>query len=82
VDRPTVNNISFIGRDLQWHTRTFLPIFDGQLIWAADMNCVDSCKLASHCHPMVQDEGKEHCFHKLCTLTVMKAKLIKANEIL
>jgi hypothetical protein len=37
--------------------------------------------LASRCHPMVQEENG-HCYHKLCTLTVIKAKLIKANEIL
>jgi hypothetical protein len=31
---------------------------------------------------MVQDEGSDYCFHKLCTLTVMKARLIKEREIL
>lgn len=76
-----INNISFIGRDQEWRSRTFLPLYDRDLIWADNAKC-DGCKLASRCHPMVQDDEDENCFHKLCTLTVIKAKLIKVNEIL
>jgi len=69
----------FIGPDAEWHTRTFLPLYD--MVWAEDAECGD-CQLAYRCHPMVQDEKNENAYHKLCTLTVIKEKLIKAKEIL
>jgi len=80
MNRPAVvNHITFIGADTKWHTRTFLPLFD--MIWATDAKC-DGCNLDSRCHPMVQDEKNENCYHKLCTLTVIKAKLITVKEIM
>lgn len=79
-NRPSIiNHIMFIGPDAEWHTRTFLPLFD--MIWASDAKC-DGCKLDSHFHPMVQDENDENAYHKLCTLTVIKEKLIKPKEIM
>jgi hypothetical protein len=30
---------------------------------------------------MVQDDRDENCYHKLCTLTVIKAGLIREKEI-
>ncbi len=78
--RPTINNISFYDHDHNWRTRTFLPIFDSILIWAEDAKC-DGCKLDTSCHPLVQDEEDKHCYHKLCTVTAIKAKLISAKEI-
>lgn len=80
LSRPSViNHITFIGSDAEWHTRTFLPLYD--MIWAADATWCDGCNMASHCHPMVQDEEDENAYHKLCTLSVIKEKLIKAKEI-
>jgi len=79
-NRPSIiNHIMFIGPDAEWHTRTFLPLFD--MIWASDAKC-DGCKLDSRCHPMVQDEKDENAYHKLCTLTVIKERLIKPKEIM
>jgi hypothetical protein len=52
------------------------------MIWAADAKWCAGCNMASHCHPMVQDEEDENAYHKLCTLTVIKEKLIKATEIM
>lgn len=75
--RPTINHI-YVGNN--WELRTFLPIFDALLIWAEDMRCPQSCPLATSGHPMVRDERNEHVYHKLCTLTVIKAGLMTRKE--
>lgn len=80
ITRPTINHIAWIGPDAKWHHRGFLPICVSGLIWAEDMKCPETCKLASRCHPMV-DDGKG-AYHKLCTLTVIKAGLIKERELI
>lgn len=76
---PTINNISFIGRDREWHTRTFFPFYD--LKFADDVYC-GRCDFCDRPHPMVQDDFDEYCYHKLCTLTVIKAKLINEKDLL
>lgn len=78
-DRPTINHIYFGDN---WNLRTFLPIYDAQLIWAEDMKCPSSCSLACHGHPLVRDERDEHTYHKLCSLTVIKAGLATRREII
>jgi hypothetical protein len=50
------------------------------LRWDTDVKCPQYCELAPHCHPMVWDE--HHAGHKLCTLTVIKAGLIKRKELI
>lgn len=77
MNRPIINHIAWIGTDGKWHRRTFLPIYDA-LKWAEDMDC-HNCKLASRCHPAVKNGN---AYHKLCTLTVIKAGLIKESELL
>lgn len=79
--RPSVTNISFYNRKGKWITRVFLPFYNDQLLWAQDVKCSDTCKLACLCHPMVQDERNENMWHKLCTLSAIKNKLINASEI-
>jgi hypothetical protein len=78
---PTINHIAWIAPDGQWHRRGFLPLYDHVLKWAQDMKCPENCRLAPHCHPMVQEENR-HVYHKLCTLTVIKAGLVKEKELI
>ena len=80
--RPVISHIAWIGRDGHWHSRGFLPIYNHVLKWAQDMKCPETCNLAYRCHPMVQDERNSNEYHKLCTLTVIKAGLVKEKEIL
>lgn len=80
-DRPIINNISLIVDD-EWITRTFLPLFDDLLLWAEGVKCGDCCPLACYCHPMVADEHQQHLYHKLCTLTVIRAGLVTRKEII
>lgn len=77
---PLINHITFIGPSGKWISRGFLPLYDHILKWAEDMKCPDNCRLAPHCHPMVEDD--KHGYHKLCTLTVIKAGLVKEKEII
>ena len=79
-DHPLINHIAWIGPDAKWYSRGFLPLFSHLLGWVTDMKCPEKCELAPHCHPMVNDgHGR---YHKLCTLTVIKAGLIKRREIM
>lgn len=82
-NRPAKNHICFMSKNNQWQARTFLPLYDEKLVWAEDVNdtLCQHCHLACRCHPMVQDETNQNCFHKLCTLTVLQEKLIKVKEI-
>ena len=80
MDRPVINHIAWIGQDGEWHHRDFLPMYSHLLKWAQDMKCPETCELQYHCHPMVLDQ--HNVGHKLCTLTVIKAGLVKAKEIL
>jgi len=80
-DRPTINNIHLLTGG-KWITRTFLPIFDKQLIWDDEADCGSCCPLACHVHPLVQDEGNKNVYHKLCTLTALKAGLVTRKEII
>ncbi len=59
----------------------FLPMYNDVLKWDTDVKCPEHCPLAVHCHPMVQNERNENCYHKLCTLTVIKAGLITMKDI-
>lgn len=80
--RPVVDHIVFVGPpDHQWITRGSLPFYDGVLKWAEDVQCPHTCRLASYCHPMVQDETDVDCHHKLCTLTAIKAGIVTEREI-
>jgi len=79
--RPTINHISLISRG-HWFKRTFLPFYGDQLAWAEDVKCPSGCELATYCHPMVQDEKNPNLYHKLCTLTVIKAGLVAKKEII
>lgn len=79
-DHPVINHIAWMGPDVKWHSRYFLPLYNDILRWAQGMNCPDACDLAYHCHPMVWDE--HHAGHKLCTLTVIRAGLIKREELI
>jgi hypothetical protein len=79
-EKPLINHIAWIGPDGEWHYRGFLPLYNHVLKWAVDMNCPQSCQLAPRCHPMV-DNGKG-AYHKLCTLTAIKAGLIKEKELI
>ena len=81
-NKPTITNIGFHNHKGEWITRTFFPFYDDQLLWAENVKCPDSCKLACRCHPMVQDEHNENMWHKLCTLSVIKAKIMTESEIL
>ena len=78
--RPLINHITWIGPDGAHHYRGFLPLYNHILKWATDMKCPHDCHLAPRCHPMVDDE--HHVGHKLCTLTVIKAGLIKEKELI
>ncbi len=83
MNKPIVNHISILVNGF-WRTQTFLPIFSDQLVWCEDVNdrfCGD-CPLACYAHPMVEDETRKYCYHKLCTLTVIKASLINLKEVL
>ena len=80
-NRPIINHVKLF-LDGKWITRTFLPLFDDQLVWAEDVNCPSACSLACHAHPMVEDELRENLYHKLCTLTVIKAGLATRKEIM
>jgi len=79
-NRPIINHIAVII-DGKWTTRTFLPLFDDLLIWAEDVKCPSECSLACHVHPMVMDEIKPYVYHKLCTITVIRAGLVTRKEI-
>lgn len=81
-DRPVINHIAWIGPDGKWHSRGFLPIYNHIIKWAQDMKCPEGwrCQFAPRCHPMVWDE--HHTGHKLCTLTVVRAGLIKEKELI
>lgn len=61
TDRPVINHIAWMGPDIEWHRRDFLPVYD-------------------HGHPMVWDE--HGVGHKLCALTVIRAGLIKREELI
>lgn len=78
--RPLINHIEYIGKDGEWHMKTFLPIF--KIKFAEDMKHCEECHMASRCHPFVRDEKYQNCLHKLCTLFVIKNKLISETEIL
>lgn len=80
-NKPIINHVSVIVKGV-WITRTFLPLFDNQLMWAENVKCGEGCPLASCCHPMVEDDIDPYCYHKLCTLTVIKAGLITKREII
>jgi len=80
-NRPVIDHVNLI-LDGEWITRTFLPLFDDQLAWAEDVQCGFHCPLACHPHPMVEDEHDENTYHKLCTLTVIKAGLATKAEII
>jgi hypothetical protein len=81
IDRPAgINHIIWFGPH-GWASRGFLPLYDSILKWDTDVKCPDNCPLAPQCHPMVQDDRDENCYHKLCTLTVIKAGLIREKEI-
>ncbi|OPY74739.1 MAG: hypothetical protein A4E64_02161 [Syntrophorhabdus sp. PtaU1.Bin058] len=81
IERPAViNHITWFGPG-GWHSRGFLPLYANVLKWDTDVKCPNNCPLAPHCHPMVQNENDKNCYHKLCTLTVIKAGLIKKKEI-
>jgi len=83
-ERPVINHIALII-DGEWSTRTFLPLFDDLLVWAEDVGgekgCPSGCPLDNHLHPMVSDELKPNTYHKLCTLTVIRAGLATREEI-
>ena len=80
ANRPIINHIHLV-RGSGWITRIFLPLFDDQLVWCEDIECPPHCSLATYPHPMVQDELQENLYHKLCTLTVIKAGLATRKEI-
>jgi hypothetical protein len=80
-ERPIINHITIIIEG-KWTIRTFLPLFDDLLIWAEDAKCPSACSLAYHCHPMVMDETEPLVYHKLCTLTVIRAGLVTKQEII
>jgi len=81
-DRPPVNHIWFYDTEGEWVTRTFPMLDEARVIWAEDVKCPESCKLAFQCHPMVRDGKDENLFHKLCTLSAIKNKIISRSEIL
>lgn len=78
--RPLINHIAWIGPDGQWHSRGFLPLYSHALRWDTDVKCPRDCKFGPRCHPMVWDEYDRG--HKLCTLTVIKAGLVKERELI
>ena len=80
-NRPVVDHICFFDRNGEWVKRTFPPVH-GCLRLAEEVQCPDSCLLAYQCHPLVQDAKDKHVYHKLCTLTAIKAGLIRTEEIL
>lgn len=84
-DRPIIDHIR-ICTGGKWITRTFLPFFDDVLIWAEDIDrgkgCPYGCPLSNHAHPCVRDDRDEYCWHKLCTLTVIRAGLMTREEAL
>jgi len=80
-NRPVVDHICFFDENGEWVKRTFPPVQNG-LKWAEEVKCPDSCKLAYQCHPLVRDANDEHVYHKLCTLTAIKAGLIRIEDIL
>ncbi len=82
--RPLINHITWIGPDGKWHSRGFLPLYDHILKWDTDVKCPEDCRLAPRCHPMVQGDrdGVWSVQYKLCTLTVIKAGLIKEKELI
>ena len=79
-DRPVINHIAWMGPDIEWHSRYFLPLYDHVLRWDTDVECPETCNMRARCHPMVWDE--HHVGHKLCTLTVIRAGLIKREELI
>jgi hypothetical protein len=79
--RPIINHIHLV-RGSGWITRIFLPLFDDQLAWCEDVRCGLHCPLACYPHLLVQDELQKNMYHKLCTLTVIKAGLVTRKEIL
>ena len=81
-NKPIINHIKLV-RTSGWITRTFLPLFDDQLAWCDEhIECPPHCSLAYYPHPMVEDELQQHLYHKLCTLTVIKAGLVTRKEII
>jgi hypothetical protein len=80
-NKPIINHIELV-RGSGWITRTFLPLFDDQLVWFEHIECPPHCSLACYPHPMVQDELQKNMHHKLCTLTVIKAGLVTRKEII
>ena len=82
MTRPVIDHIVFMNEASgKWTTRTFLPIFDDRLVWVDDVKCPSLCPFSNHAHPMVKDEEDENAYHKLCTLTVMRAGLVTREEI-
>lgn len=81
--RPVIDHIMFINESSgEWIERNFLPLFDDRLEWAEDVKCPSLCPMACHCHPTVQDEENAGVYHKLCTLTVIRAGLVTREEII
>lgn len=82
MTRPVIDHIVFMNEaEGERVTRRFPPIFDDRLAWAEDVKCPPRCPMACHCHPMVRDETDENMYHKLCTLTVIRAGLVTRREI-
>jgi len=69
----------FILKTIQLMGSKFHNIY---LILTNDAKWCDGCNMAHRCHPMIQDEKDENAYHKLCTLTVIKERLIKPKEIM
>jgi len=66
-----------------WVSRNVPPSCISMLSWATDVTGSQgcgNCRLAYCCHPMVQDD--KNAYHKLCTKTVIRAGLIKAEDVL
>lgn len=61
-----------------WQLTTFLPMF--KFTFAHKMKCGD-CPLAAYQHPLVRNKENEHMYHKLCTLQVIKAGLLKLETV-
>ncbi|HNQ64115.1 MAG: hypothetical protein ILNGONEN_02483 [Syntrophorhabdaceae bacterium] len=65
-----------------WVSRDVPPACIRMLSWATDVTdskgC-GNCRLSFCCHPMVQDD--KNAYHKLCTKTVIRAGLIKSEDV-
>ena len=76
-----IERFEFIAADGGRVERAVPPHLKETLAWEVDTTCPQRCKLATCCHPLVQDNKDKYVYHKPCTLSVIKAGLISPPEI-